>query len=112
MSRFTHPEQLPAKEYTCGFCGDSTHGASKQLSIQKLPPVLCIQLKVRPLLVWCLWASLTLRSFALSPIYQRFEHVGGSHKVDTPIRYPLKLNLRKYVSATLAKPSPEVGVLG
>ncbi|ORY54749.1 hypothetical protein BCR35DRAFT_296635 [Leucosporidium creatinivorum] len=81
LTRFTSPEQLPPKEYTCGTCGDTAHTASKQLSIQNLPPVLCIQLK-------------------------RFEHVGGSHKVDTPIRYPLKLNMRRYMSTTLATASP------
>ena len=34
---------------------------------------------------------------------QRFEHIGGSHKVDTPIRYPLKLDMRKYMSTSLTQ---------
>lgn len=45
--RYTRPEKLPAKEYVCSTCGDTEHDSTKQLSILKLPPVLCIQLKVR-----------------------------------------------------------------
>ena len=47
LDRYTAPERLAPKQYTCDRCGDATEPASKQLSIRSLPPVLCIQLKVR-----------------------------------------------------------------
>ena len=67
MIRFTQPEKLSPKEYSCGKCGKAAHvrrhviveikflwrtvltiaqEASKRLSIRKLPPVLSFQFKV------------------------------------------------------------------
>jgi hypothetical protein len=44
--RFTKPEKLGAKEYSCSKC-TKAHEAVKRLSILKLPPVLSFQFKVR-----------------------------------------------------------------
>jgi ubiquitin carboxyl-terminal hydrolase 22/27/51 len=46
LERFTVKEKLGTDQYTCRNC-DSPQNATKQLSIQRLPPVLCIHLKVR-----------------------------------------------------------------
>lgn len=46
LERFTGKEKLPSGEYTCQKCGGSQQNATKQLSVQKLPPVLTIHLKV------------------------------------------------------------------
>ena len=43
--RFTKPEKLGAKEYSCSKC-TKAHEAVKRLSIRKLPPVLSFQFKV------------------------------------------------------------------
>lgn len=45
LERFTAKEKLGSAEYTCRNC-DSPQNATKQLSIQRLPPVLSIHLKV------------------------------------------------------------------
>ena len=46
LERFTTPEKLGI-EYNCVKCSGSTlQEATKQLSVKRLPPVLCIQLKV------------------------------------------------------------------
>ena len=46
LERFTSKEKLPKGEYTCHNCDNTAQDAVKQLSIQKLPPVLCVHLKV------------------------------------------------------------------
>jgi len=47
LERFTTPEKLGVNEYNCGKCsGGSGQEATKQLTVKRLPPVLCIQLKV------------------------------------------------------------------
>lgn len=47
LERFTTPEKLGVNEYNCGKCsGGSGLEATKQLTVKRLPPVLCIQLKV------------------------------------------------------------------
>lgn len=47
-TRFTKPEKLGVKEYSCSKC-TKAHEAVKRLSIRKLPPVLSFQFKVRSL---------------------------------------------------------------
>ena len=47
-ARFTKPEKLGPKEYSCSKC-TKAHEAVKRLSIRKLPPVLSFQFKVRSL---------------------------------------------------------------
>lgn len=49
-ARFTKPEKLGVKEYSCSKC-TKAHEAVKRLSIRKLPPVLSFQFKVCSL-VW------------------------------------------------------------
>lgn len=47
LERFTTPEKLGVNDYNCGKCsGGNGQEATKQLTIKRLPPVLCIQLKV------------------------------------------------------------------
>lgn len=45
LQRFTAKERLGADDYTCENC--RARDATKQLTVKTLPPVLCIQLKVR-----------------------------------------------------------------
>ncbi|SCV73513.1 BQ2448_7439 [Microbotryum intermedium] len=79
LERFTRSEQLAENAYKCATCGDSEHAASKQLSIDRMPPVLCIQLK-------------------------RFEHTHSSQKLDKPVRYPLALDMQAFMSTRLDTP--------
>lgn len=46
LQRYCSPELLPDNSYKCSHC-QQTSKATKQLSLLQLPPVLCIQLKVR-----------------------------------------------------------------
>ncbi|KAF2100006.1 cysteine proteinase [Rhizodiscina lignyota] len=46
LERFTAKEKLSTGEYTCQNCGGEQQNATKQLSIQKLPPALSIHFKV------------------------------------------------------------------
>ncbi|KAF8872581.1 cysteine proteinase [Infundibulicybe gibba] len=90
LRRFTQPEKLGPKEYSCAKCGkSSSHEASKRLSVRKLPPVLSFQLK-------------------------RFEHKisdkTSARKIDTPIRFPASLNMAPYT--TLVMKEAEKGSSG
>ncbi|KAJ7070002.1 hypothetical protein C8F01DRAFT_977061 [Mycena amicta] len=76
LRRYTQPEKLGPKQYSCVKCGKAAHVISKRLSIRKLPPVLSFQLK-------------------------RFEHKtekGAPRKIDTRIRFPATLNMGPYTS--------------
>ncbi|KAF8424052.1 hypothetical protein EV426DRAFT_600348 [Tirmania nivea] len=81
LERFTTPEKLGVNEYNCGKCsGGSGQEATKQLTVKRLPPVLCIQLK-------------------------RFEHsASGSSKIDTRIRFPVQLEMTPYTTRVKRKP--------
>jgi ubiquitin C-terminal hydrolase len=46
MDRFTQPENIAVKDWTCQKCGKVSQEANKRLSIKRLPPVLSIQFKV------------------------------------------------------------------
>lgn len=46
LERFTGKEKLAEGEYTCRNCGGAPRDAVKQLRVERLPPVLCIHLKV------------------------------------------------------------------
>ena len=48
LKSFTTPERLAPDAYTCRSkeCGDTPQRSRKHLTIRKLPPALCIQLKV------------------------------------------------------------------
>ncbi|KAL9934764.1 hypothetical protein V8E36_006539 [Tilletia maclaganii] len=80
LERYCSPEALGPQQYTCAQCG-SQGGATKQLSLYRLPPVLCIQLK-------------------------RFEHEhkngsSGSIKIDVRVRFSLSLDLRDFVTPSV-----------
>ncbi|BGP00532.1 Ubiquitin carboxyl-terminal hydrolase [Rhodotorula toruloides] len=79
LKSFTTPEQLPST-YSCAACGDGVPSASKRLSLKTLPPVLCIQFK-------------------------RFEITNQAQKLDTPIRYPLKLDMSPFLTNHLEYPA-------
>ncbi|KAF8512245.1 hypothetical protein JB92DRAFT_3083359 [Gautieria morchelliformis] len=89
LRRYTHPEKLGPNEYSCSKCGTDSHEATKRLSLRKLPPVLCFQLK-------------------------RFEHnstdKSAARKIDTPIRFPALLNMLEFTTVIAGMPeSDEAG---
>ncbi|KAF8250268.1 cysteine proteinase [Wilcoxina mikolae CBS 423.85] len=78
LARFTATEKLGVNEYNCGKCSGPKE-ATKQLTIKRLPPVLCIQLK-------------------------RFEHsANGSSKIDVAIRFPLELDMTPFTTRAKRK---------
>ncbi|KIJ62909.1 hypothetical protein HYDPIDRAFT_93550 [Hydnomerulius pinastri MD-312] len=76
LRRYTKPEKLGAKEYSCSKC-TKAHEAVKRLSIRKLPPVLSFQFK-------------------------RFEHKTVSkavpNKIDTAVRFPASINMAEFTT--------------
>lgn len=76
LKRFTQPEKT---SYKCEKCGKSSNDATKQLSVRKLPPVLCFQLK-------------------------RFEHgATSSNKIDKEVRFGATLNMAPFSSVVARK---------
>lgn len=76
LRRFTQPEKTT---YKCEKCGKSSNDATKQLSVRKLPPVLCIQLK-------------------------RFEHgASSSNKIETVVRFGATLNMAPFSTVMARK---------
>ncbi|CED84224.1 cysteine proteinase [Phaffia rhodozyma] len=77
LDRYTSPERL-GQQYTCGKCGLVSSDSTKQLSIKKIPPVLCFQFK-------------------------RFEHQPGSTsiKVESPVRFPSSIDMTPYLSQSI-----------
>ncbi|KAI9827649.1 MAG: hypothetical protein M1819_006938 [Sarea resinae] len=74
LDRFTSPEKLGSDDYTCQQCAGTQQSATKQLSIKRLPPVLCIQLK-------------------------RFEHFKtNAAKLEAKLQFPLQLDMAPYTS--------------
>lgn len=77
LRRFTQAEKV--QNYTCPKCNKSS-GASRRLSIRKLPPVLSFQFK-------------------------RFEHKGNdkspARKIDTSIKFPVSLNMAPYTTLSM-----------
>ncbi|KAF9007408.1 cysteine proteinase [Cyathus striatus] len=88
LRRFTQPEKLGAKDYSCDKCGKVSHGASKRLSIRKLPPVLSFQFK-------------------------RFEHKtadkSSARKIDAPIRFPSSLNMAPFTTVAMRETEKDSG---
>lgn len=75
LRRYCTSEQLPPSSYSCPQCGPVE--ASKQLSLCRLPPVLCIQLK-------------------------RFEHTPTStYKIETKVRFPQRLDVQEFVTPSV-----------
>ncbi|KAI5813821.1 hypothetical protein BZA77DRAFT_320403 [Pyronema omphalodes] len=86
LARFTATEKLD-REYNCGKC-EAPREATKQLTVKRLPPVLCIQLK-------------------------RFEHSSNtSSKIDAPIRFPLELDMTPYTTRAKRKAKAATGLPG
>lgn len=82
LRRFVRPERLgPAAQWRCSACGSSA-AALKQMSIRRLPLVLCFHVK-------------------------RFEHGGGTQrpkKLDVPLRFPLRgLDMAPFTSSEVLK---------
>ncbi|KAF7424547.1 hypothetical protein PC9H_009854 [Pleurotus ostreatus] len=86
LRRYTQPEKLGPKEYSCDKCGKAGQEASKRMSIRKLPPVLSFQLK-------------------------RFEHKStdktSARKIDTPIKFTATLNMAPYTTVTMTEKEKE-----
>ncbi|KAJ7640045.1 hypothetical protein DFH06DRAFT_1283771 [Mycena polygramma] len=79
LKRYTQPEKLGPKQYSCVKCGKAAHEVSKRLSIRKLPPVLSFQFK-------------------------RFEHKAdksSARKIDTRIRFPATLNMAPFTTLVM-----------
>ncbi|KAJ2926938.1 hypothetical protein H1R20_g10145, partial [Candolleomyces eurysporus] len=84
LRRFTQPERLGPKEYSCSKCGKGSPvrgaEASKRLSIRKLPAVLSFQFK-------------------------RFEHKtndkSSARKIDVPVRFPSSINMAAYTTMVM-----------
>ncbi|MCJ1372960.1 hypothetical protein MMC20_004186 [Loxospora ochrophaea] len=78
LKNFTTPEKLQPDAYTCRSdkCGHTAQRAKKHLTIKKLPPTLCIQLK-------------------------RYEHShlsSSSQKLNTKLLFPLQLDMLPYTT--------------
>ncbi|KAJ7728518.1 hypothetical protein B0H16DRAFT_1588885 [Mycena metata] len=86
LRRYTQPEKLGPKQYSCSKCGKAAHEVSKRLSIRKLPPVLSFQFK-------------------------RFEHKADktSRKIDTRIRFPATLNMAPFTTLVMKAAEKENG---
>ncbi|KAH0544009.1 hypothetical protein FGG08_001777 [Glutinoglossum americanum] len=81
FDRFTSPEKL--NNYNCERCSATDQGATKQLSLSRLPSVLCLQLK-------------------------RFANVSStSSKLDYKVQFPLQLDAFTYTARS--KRSKAVG---
>ncbi|KAG1830548.1 hypothetical protein EV424DRAFT_1578450, partial [Suillus variegatus] len=80
LRRYTKPEKLGAREYSCSKCTKASHEAVKRLSIRTLPPVLSFQFK-------------------------RFEHKtsgkAAPQKIDAPIRIPVSINMAPYTTLAM-----------
>ncbi|KAK9806173.1 hypothetical protein WJX72_004306 [[Myrmecia] bisecta] len=79
LHRFVRPEHLGAEgQWLCGRCQTGRH-AVKQMSIRKLPPVLCLHIK-------------------------RFKHLGIGRKLETPLMFPISnLDLRPFMASAVLR---------
>ncbi|KAJ7158960.1 hypothetical protein C8R43DRAFT_994564 [Mycena crocata] len=88
LKRFTQPEKLGPKQYSCSKCGKTAHEVSKRLSIRKLPPVLSFQFK-------------------------RFEHKtadkSNARKIDARVRFPATLNMAPFTTLVMKAAEKENG---
>ncbi|KAI9680762.1 MAG: hypothetical protein M1817_004202 [Caeruleum heppii] len=77
LRSYTSPEKLGEASYRCTNCSGSPHHVTKQLSIKRLPPVLCIQLK---------------------RFEAGFNANSISSKLSTRIDFPLQLDMTPYTT--------------
>ncbi|KAJ7503328.1 hypothetical protein B0H11DRAFT_1975258 [Mycena galericulata] len=86
LKRYTQPEKLGPKQYSCVKCGKAAHEVSKRLSIKKLPPVLSFQFK-------------------------RFEHKtadkSSARKIDAQIRFPATVNMAPFTTLVMKNSEKE-----
>ncbi|KAI0058599.1 cysteine proteinase [Artomyces pyxidatus] len=80
LKRFTQPEKLGPKQYSCPKCGKASQESSKRLSIRKLPPVL---------------------SFQFKRFEQKSVEKGTAQKIDAPVRIPASINMAPYTTLGL-----------
>ncbi|KAJ7676488.1 hypothetical protein B0H14DRAFT_2423497, partial [Mycena olivaceomarginata] len=73
--RYTQPEKLGPKQYSCAKCSKAAHEVSKRLTIRKLPPILSFQFKV--------------------------PQSGQEHGIDTQIRFPTTLNMAPFTTLVM-----------
>ncbi|MCJ1250273.1 hypothetical protein MMC30_007499 [Trapelia coarctata] len=81
LANYTTPEKLGADQYTCRSekCGNTPQRAKKHITLKRLPPTMCIQLK-------------------------RWEHRGkNAQKLDTKVNFPLQLDMTPYTARTHRK---------
>ncbi|KAF8628559.1 hypothetical protein AX15_003826 [Amanita polypyramis BW_CC] len=90
LRRYTQPERLGSKEYSCAKCGKASHEASKRLSIRKLPPVL---------------------SFQFKRFEQKATDKATTRKIGTQIRFPATLNMAPYTTLYMGESEKENGAL-
>ncbi|KAF8629978.1 hypothetical protein AX17_005543 [Amanita inopinata Kibby_2008] len=86
LRRFTRPEKLGSKEYSCGKCGKASHEASKRLSIRKLPPVL---------------------SFQFKRFEQKASDKAAARKIESQIRFPATLNMAPFTTLYMRQSEKE-----
>lgn len=97
LGSFTSSERLPPDAYTCKSekCQNTPQRALKHVTIKKLPPSLCIQLKAS-ILPTLHYPSPTLPL----TLPQRFAHTKtNASKLETKLTYPLQLDMSPYTTA-------------
>ncbi|KAL1732376.1 hypothetical protein EV714DRAFT_207029 [Schizophyllum commune] len=80
LRRFTHPEKLWTKEYSCERCGKNGQEASKRMSIRRLPPVL---------------------SFQFKRFEQNMADKGAVRKIEASVRFPATLDMSPYTTRAM-----------
>ncbi|KAK2460172.1 hypothetical protein APHAL10511_007851 [Amanita phalloides] len=90
LRRYTQPEKLGSKEYSCAKCGKASHEASKRLSILCLPPVL---------------------SFQFKRFEQKVSDKMTVRKIGTQIRFPATLNMTPYTTLYMRESEKEHGAM-
>ena len=98
LKNFTTSEKLQTDAYTCKSdeCGNTPQKARKHLTIKKLPPTLCIQLKVSDISVP---QSVHTHNLSIDNLPKRYEHnKSNPQKLDTKLNFPLQLDMSPYTT--------------
>lgn len=80
LRRFTRPERLGTKEYSCEKCGKNAQEASKRMSIRRLPPVL---------------------SFQFKRFEQNIADKGAVRKIEASVRFPATLDMTSFTTRAM-----------
>ncbi|KAL1740049.1 hypothetical protein HDZ31DRAFT_12068, partial [Schizophyllum fasciatum] len=102
LRRFTHPEKLWTKEYSCEKCGKNGHEASKRMSIRRLPPVLSFQFKV--CFAHC-FTDATLTHLIRQRFEQNMADKGTVRKIEASVRFPATLDMTPYTTRAMRQTS-------